>query len=633
MSNNTHNSKPRSKKRKRVVLTPEQRQEQKVKKLKQREKQNHINSIRKILANIGFERLTNISGYNFTFEGRTSELDDVFVLENIVLIVEYTTEKNPGDHLLKKDHFYQRVNDNPKKFLDFLINEFPTDTFNHYYYNNTKTKYPTLDMLQVRTLYCSRHDIENEHKNVVTSTIVFFDYNKVQYFKLLTKAIKKSAVFEFLNFLDIENKNFADNILNTSSKIAYKGYVLPEAKSRFKNGYKIISFYIDAESLMRRSYVLRRESWREEKNIQLYQRMLESTKITNMRKYLYDEERVFVNNIIATISINDIELKTFITDPNTREQTEARISIDKDGNFYPNSPHVEPIQIEIQDKYNIIGIIDGQHRVYAYHEGNDNYEEKIKSLRKQQNLLVTSIIYPETESPNEKNRFEANLFLEINKNQKKLSSLLQQEIELIVSPFSTIAIGKDVLKRLNANGPLHNKLVNSSYDKNKISTASIVSYGLRPLIKLDENAIDSLFRIWSEPDKLKLKEKNCNDYILRDSYIDFCVEKIRDLLLAFMRHLSGNNLWEPYSITNKQGVLGVVLLNGIMNVLRLLIENNRVSSVEDYVKSLNGIEKFRFKDYKSSQYRRMGEKIYIDFFRNNKDSIDESTPHLKKINN
>ena len=598
MNNNTlNNSKRRSKTKKRVVLTAEQKQEKKEKERKKREKQNHISSIRRIMANMGFDRLTEISGHNFNYESRTSELDDIFVHENIVLLVEYTTEKKPGDHLLKKDHFYQRVNGNPKMFLEFLIDEFPTKTFNQYYNNIIKDKYPTLDMLQVRTIYCSRHDIEDEHKNVVTNTIVFFDYDKVQYFKLLTKAIKKSAIYEFINFLDIANKNYADNILNTSSKSTYQGYVLPESKSRYKRGYKIVSFYIDAESLMRRAYVLRRESWREEKNIRLYQRMLESDKISNMRKYLYEEERVFVNNIITT------------------EQKETIITIDKDGNFVPNSPHVEPILIEIQDKYNIIGIIDGQHRVYAYHEGNDNYEDKIKSLRKQQNLLVTSIICPESESQNEKKRFEATLFLEINKNQKKLSSLLQQEIELIVSPFSTIAIGKDILNRLNANGPLHNKLVSCSYDKNKISTASIVSYGLRPLIKLDENAVDSLFRIWNDSNKLKLKDKNCNDFKLRDSYINFCVEKIRDILLAFKQHLSVNNLWEPYSAINKQGVLGVVLLNGIMNVLRLLIENEQVSSVEEYKKSLNGVETFHFRDFKSSQYRKMGEKLYFDYFK------------------
>lgn len=620
MNDNTHKSprKRSSVKRKSVVLTPEQKQERKAKMRKKQEERNHKNTIRKILNNMGFDRLIDISGHNFTYKERTSELDDVFVIENIVLLVEYTTDKNPGDHLLKKDHFYKRVNENPKLFLQFLKDDFPTKSFNQYYNNVISGKYQTLDFLQVKMLYCSRYDIRDEQKSVVTDTVCFFDYNKVQYFKLLTKAIKRSAIYEFLNFLSIENKNYAENILSTSSKDAYKGYVLPETKSRFKSGYKIISFYIDADSLMRRAYVLRRESWREEKNIRLYQRMLESAKITNMRKYLFEEERVFVNNIITTMSINDIELKTTSIDPNTKEEKEIYIRIDKQGNFDPNSPHVEPIQIEIQDKYNIIGIIDGQHRVYAYHEGSDSYEEKIKTLRKQQNLLVTSIIYPESESDNEKNRFEANLFLEINKNQKKLSSLLQQEIELIVSPFSTIAIGKDILKRLNSDGPLHNKLISCSYDKNKISTASIVSYGLRPLIKLDDKANDSLFRIWEEPNKNCLKDKNCNDYELRNSYIVFCEEKIRDILRAFKQHLSEKKLWEPYSIENKQGVLGVVLLNGIMNVLRLLIENNQVSTYEDYLKLLQGIDQYKFREFKSSQYRRMGEDIFNRFFKNDK---------------
>ena len=71
----------------------------------------------------------------------------------------------------------------------------------------------------------------------------------------------------------------------------------------------------------------------------------------------------------------------------------------------------------------------------------------------------------------------------------------------------------------------------------------------------------------------------------------------------------------PYSAINKQGVLDVVLLNGIMNVLRLLIENEQVSSVEEYKKSLNGVETFHFRDYKSSQYRKMGEKLYSDYFK------------------
>ena len=609
MKSNMTKSKPRSRKRK--VLTPEQKQARKEKQQKMREQNAQKKEIRKIFTNLGYERLVGITGHNFIYDDRTSELDDVFVCENVVLIVEYTTDKNPGDHLIKKDEFYQRVNKNHKRFIQFMIDSFPSDAFKTYYYDKIKPQYQTLDLLQLKILYCSRYDLGEEPRNVVKN-VIYFDYNIVQYFKLLTKVIKKSARYEFLDFLDIDYHNYGVNILNSASasKDEYKGYVLPEAKSSFKEGYKILSFYIDAESLMRRAYVLRRESWRNEENIRLYQRMLENDKIVNMRKYLYEESRVFVNNIIATISIDDIELKRTVA----RDKTE-RISICENGDFVNgNLTRVDNIQIEIKDKSNIIGIIDGQHRVFAYHEGNDSYEDKIKELRKVQNLLVTCIIYPKNISEQEKNRFEANLFLEINKNQKKISSLLQQEIELIVSPFSTISIGKDILKQLNENGPLRDKLIHSSYDKNKITTASIVSYGLRPLIKLDENAKDSLFKLWNEPNKLKLKDKNCTDDDLRNAYVVFCVEKIRDLLIAFKQHLSSNNMWEPYSTKNKQGVLGVVLLNGIMNVLRLLIENDQISTVEEYVKLLIGVEEFQFRDYKSSQYRRMGEKLYSDFF-------------------
>jgi len=609
MKSNMTKSKPRSRKRK--VLTPEQKQARKEKQQKMREQNAQKKEIRKIFTNLGYERLVGITGHNFIYDDRTSELDDVFVCENVVLIVEYTTDKNPGDHLIKKDEFYQRVNKNHKRFIQFMIDSFPSDAFKTYYYDKIKPQYQTLDLLQLKILYCSRYDLGEEPRNVVKN-VIYFDYNIVQYFKLLTKVIKKSARYEFLDFLDIDYHNYGVNILNSASasKDEYKGYVLPEAKSSFKEGYKILSFYIDAESLMRRAYVLRRESWRNEENIRLYQRMLENDKIVNMRKYLYEESRVFVNNIIATISIDDIELKRTVACDKTE-----RISICENGDFVNgNLTRVDNIQIEIKDKSNIIGIIDGQHRVFAYHEGNDSYEDKIKELRKVQNLLVTCIIYPKNISEQEKNRFEANLFLEINKNQKKISSLLQQEIELIVSPFSTISIGKDILKQLNENGPLRDKLIHSSYDKNKITTASIVSYGLRPLIKLDENAKDSLFKLWNEPNKLKLKDKNCTDDDLRNAYVVFCVEKIRDLLIAFKQHLSSNNMWEPYSTKNKQGVLGVVLLNGIMNVLRLLIENDQISTVEEYVKLLIGVEKFQFRDYKSSQYRRMGEKLYSDFF-------------------
>ena len=601
--------KNKNSKRRKPILTLEQKR-------KNREKSDHQKMVRTALVNIGFERVAGVAGVNFVYDGRGTELDDIFVLENVILLVEYTTEQKPTDHLLKKSIVYDKINRDTTAFLRYMIETFPKESFKLYYEQKIYPNYSELDQLQVRIIYCSRYNISDITRNLIKG-ISYFDYSILQYFNLLTRAIKRSAIYEFLDFLGIKYRDYACNIIKSStSSNMFKGYVLPETQSSYDSGYKIISFYVDAESLLRRAYVLRQESWRDEGTTRLYQRMLDNSKIINMRKYLQEEGRVFINNIIATISSEDITLKKEGYDESRKEMMTSLINVDHDGMFGDKNPcQVENILVEINDKYNIIGIIDGQHRLFAYHEGTDVYEDKIKRLRKQQNLLITCILYPHKESPFERNRFEAKLFLEINKNQKKIQSALQQEIELIVSPFSTTAIGKDILKKINENGPLEGKLMQSTYDKHKISTASIVSYGLKPLIKLDETAMDSLFRIWDNPEKLQLKDKKCDNDHLRALYIQFCVEKIRDIMRAFKDHLTPNRLWESYSYGNKNGVLGVVLINGILNVLRILVSENKIVSSEVYASNLKGIENFKFRSYTSSQYRRMGKDIYDQYLK------------------
>jgi hypothetical protein len=63
--------------------------------------------------------------------------------------------------------------------------------------------------------------------------------------------------------------------------------------------------------------------------------------------------------------------------------------------------------------------------------------------------------------------------------------------------------------------------------------------------------------------------------------------------------------------------LNVTFFNGFLNVLRFLIENNQVADHIEYLKKLEGKElhKFPFKNYKSSQYRKMGQDIYDKYFK------------------
>ena len=457
-------------------------------------------------------------------------------------------------------------------------------------------------------MYCSIKPVESQYKEVFSDnkSVFFYDYDIVQYFKLLSATIKRSARYELFHFLEIKASEIGNNRSDIPSSDKFKGNILPVEKSSFKDGHNIISFYIDAESLIRRTYVLRQESWREDDAGGFYQRMVIGKKISSMRKYLANEGRVFINNIIATLSNDSAQL----LDSNGKE-----VIISDKGVFEGNESHdqVMPAQVQIDDLPNIIGIIDGQHRVYAYHEGTDAYENKISILRKQQHLLVTAVLFPKTEHEGSRRKFEATLFREINNNQTNINSQLKQDIDMMISPFSVTAVCKSIIAKLNESGPLADMIAVHSYDKGKLKTASIVSYGLTPLVKYDDSSVsDSLYKIWSNPDKSKLN-KDCEEYELKKQYVDFCAEKIRNVLIALKRIVPQES-WHVYDPKKKHGSLSVTFINGFLNVMRCQIRGTgELLSSEKYYQKLKDIKIEKLREYKSSQYSKMGKTIYDNY--------------------
>ena len=341
---------------------------------------------------------------------------------------------------------------------------------------------------------------------------------------------------------------------------------------------------------MKRSYVLRKEGWAEVDGG--YQRMFLKNKIKEMREYLTNEKRVFVNNIIVTLP------------------SETNLKNDKGKTIeFEEFTETKPVEIEIPLKFNCIGLIDGQHRVYSYHEGIDKYEKSIIPLRTMQNLLVTGIRYPKEISEIERTRFEAKLFLEINSKQSNARPDLKQAIELILTPFSLIAIAKGVITRLAKKGPLESLLHEHFFDEGKIKTTSIVSYGLKPLVKLGGH--DSLFNVWTNINKHKLEDKK--DIALLDEYKSYCAAELNKILVAVRINVSPQGLWT----TDKKvsNFLTPKAINGFINCLRFLIENGKTGDIEYYTKKLIGIHELKIVSYNSSHYRRMGEDIYNDYFK------------------
>lgn len=571
--------KPTTKPKTLKKLTPQE-------KLQKRTQQKYRNDVKSIFINAGFARLE-VEGTEFVFKGRTGEIDKLFVYENILIVCEDTCINKPSDHLLKKKVLFDLILNNKADFVEFLRGKFPE--FEKYYQNNIYQPHH----FEVQVSYFSRYPIPDEHIKQCKG-VAFFDYSLVRYFTSLGKIVEKSSKFELFKFFGLSLLSIGENRVHgklTKGSKKYKGFLLPESNSNYPAGFKVLSFYVDPETLLQKSYVLRKDSWQHPDAA--YQRMLEPRKIKAMRKYLSETKKVYVNNLIATLPG-----ETKFICPSEDKQLSVDDLLD-----------LQQVEIQLPDEFNSIGLIDGQHRVYSYHEGSDVHDSKINKLRKCQNLLVTAIMYPMHISEFERTKFEAELFLEINNEQTKARGDLKQAIELIVKPFSTTAISKAIITSMAKAGPLKGLLEESYFDEEyKIKTSSIVSYGLKPLVKFDGD--DTLMKVWSHPDKTSLALENNKE--LLNEYVSFCAGELNKLLLAFKLNTASDK-WSRLDL--KKCVITPTTINGFIVCLRELIKTNKISDEESYKTKLAGIDQFDFSTYKSSHWKQLGVALFNQFFK------------------
>lgn len=563
--------KPKKKKKAKKIVTAEELA-----------KRSHIREIRSIFRNAGFTRVGNAVSKEFSFRGRTGEIDDVFVFENIVVVAEYTTHKSSylSTHLLKKKVLFDLIHSNPADFIEFFEAECEA-------FKQSRDDRFLPSQCHVILLYASKEQIEEEHKAQLKYAI-FLDYPVVKYFEHVSRSIKLSSRFEVFAFLKLKFDEIGTSVFKPGADFRnYDGTLLPESHSNFPSNYNVVSFYIDPESLLPMAYVLRRDSWHDEND--LYQRMISTKKINSIRRYLNTNKRVFVNNIIVTLPKETKLLRA-------GKETDAK-TITK----------AEAITIQIPAGFNIVGLIDGQHRVFAYHEGGI-YDDKIEQLRRMQNLLATGIIYPAGVSAKERTRFESKLFLEINTTQANASSGLKQAIGLMLKPFSAESIARAVLNRLNSQGPLGDLFELRFYESDKIKTTSIVSYALKPLVKL--SGTDSLFALWTNSRKSELPDEKNNE--LLEEYIGFCSSALNVFLGAVKATTSDSQWTTERSVKNK--VLSTTAINGLIICFRQLIDAGKTGDFNSYKKRLTGLSSFNFGKFKSSQYGAMSREVYSRYF-------------------
>lgn len=552
--------------------------------LEKRLKAKHKKGVSDLFLKLGFKRVET-DGIQFTYKDRQSEIDDVFIFENIIVLVEYTIQKTVSDHLLKKKIIYDLIHENHQNFIGFAKNNITG--FGLYLDEDIPLSY-----YEIRIVYASLY--APPESATAQLTYVNYLYGSTElYFRSLIKTIEKSARVEFFKFIGVELSDIGDNKVSShTSKINFNGFKLKELNSGYPSGTEIITFYAEPKGIIDISYVLRKDGWRDSSH--LYQRIIQKTKIKQMRKYLADEKRVFVNNIIVSLP------KDSKIEPVGSEETSAG--------------KADLVTIELPMRFDTIGIIDGQHRLFCYHESSGNDDEKIERLRTRQHLLVTGILFPADMSEQSRSIHEAKLFLEINDKQARARASLKQDIEALVKPCSTISIAKSIVEKMASTGIYKDMLQTNYFDPPiKIKTSSIVNYGLKPLIKFSGN--DSLFSSWNNENKnnLKLQDPYTTSQLLTD-YIEYCNTTIRDFFVSAKTAMTELGAWD-LSDEKKSPLLNPTAINGLINCLRLIIENKKDINRQFFDSGIEKINSIDFTIYRSSNWRKLGEDIYNVCFR------------------
>ena len=516
----------------RKQTTPEQ--------LQKREQAAFRRRIINTFKSAGFLYLS-VNGKVRRFGRKIGELDAAFLFQNILLICEDTITTQHDSiktHLKNKKLLFDEIAENQDDLIDWLKSDHKDKFAEFDEYDNPRYK--------VFFLYCTKNRFNPTPEDVeLFKPIKIVEQSSLNYFYKLAQSIQLSARGDIFRFLELQNEDIG-GVDSTSDNKTVKVAIIcpPESTGHSKSGIRLVSFMLSAESLIRNAYVLRKDNW--ETHMQLYQRLIEKSRITKIRRYVANQETAFYNNIIVSLPDNVV-----FYDGN-KQPVEL-----KDIRTFNNE-----YKLQIPNEFNSICIIDGQHRIFAHYEGGvrDGLEEKIAPLRKKFHLLVTGLIFPNGMTDLERRKYESEIFLDINSNAKPVPPDVLLFIEALKDPFSELGIARKVLERLNQRKVFRNLFELSLMEKSKIKIASIIKFALRNLVVIDDTNPNTLYYVWIAETGKSLAEKT--DALLLDQYINF----ITDKLDTYFRALKSAHPDEWHSEDSK--ILSTTSINGFILALR-----------------------------------------------------------------
>lgn len=561
------------------VLSPQEIEKRKAEKKIKRKTRQFKNKIKYIFTMSGFKYI-NSEDHHMKIGFRDIELDAIFLYENIMIICEDTGSglEHIKDHIRKKQQAFEQIKTNKDEFFWQIKQEFTEveSMLNKFQVSQYKIFY----------LYFSQEELgfcTDDYK--MYPLIKFVEPRSLEYLYKMSQCIRCSVKYEIFRFLNITDTDIGVDTTEVNQKKIKATIISPKEATGLKNGVRIVSFMMSADTLIKNSYVLRKDNW--EDSTTLYQRLIKKEKINNIREFLVKKGQTFYNNIIVALP-----------DGVLFQDKESNIKSVEDFDAY------NVCSMLIPDQMNSICIIDGQHRVYAHYEGNSNdkNEEKISELRKKLHLLVTGLVFPPEMSVTERTRIQSEIFLEINSKAKPVPPDIILHIEQLKDPLSDKGLARAVIERLNKERVFLNKFEMSSLDEGKIKIASIIKFALRYLVSVAPKEKKSFYSYW-EGDKEALL--SLDDATL-DEYLGFCVKNLSSYFSAIKKNFKQE--WE----NPNSKLLSVIAINGFIIAYNRLLDQYGIKDFNFFDNQLKKIKIDFSKEnfpYTSSQYKKFSDEI------------------------
>lgn len=577
----------KTKKHKKKTLSPQEKQQRKELLAKKRAHKRFVAKFETAFNLSDFIEVSTEAFY-FTVGNKTIELDRVYIYENIVVVCEETTSASDyiKDHLRRKKETSDEILSNKEQFITCLKNQFAEET-------KTLEKYE-LNELIFKFVYFSMYDtnLSFEEKQRFLPWYIT-EPDVLSYLNQCALGIKKSVKYEMFRFLGVSSSDFAiTSSTGNGAQDVKVAIIYPQKTTGRKDGVRLVSFMLSAETLISNSYVLRKDNW--EESIGLYQRLIDLKKIRSIRKFLFEKGECFYNNIIVALP----DGITFTTSDG------KYVDIEDINSFQGCIMH-------IPNQMNSICIIDGQHRIYAHYQGesNDPMEEKIALLRGQLHLLVTGLIFPHQMAHSERIKIQSEIFSEINSNSKPIPPDVLLHIEMLKHPLSDISLARQIIERLNKKQLFLNYFEFSPLKPARIKVASIIKFALRYLVSLetsDDKA--TLFSVWENPNKTNIHR----DDSIKEAYIEYCVNYLISYFSAI--HEVYTSDWKDAN----SKLISVISFNSFILALRKDLSVHG-SQDRDYYKQHYSLYNFDFSKenfvYTSSQYNKFSDVIINKCFR------------------